>query len=563
MKNKVSIVLIFITSLCYSQFLKGYKLISVINTVDNKEVYFYEIQKLDTDILVSSSEGVYIIKDNLLIKKSDKKGRFDKENTGYLENQTTDNNVVLIPRVDLTKNSKDVIGAQALSLIESENLPIEYLVSQGNNLYALYDGGIYYFVKNLIFKSFDGISVRSISKNYVGTYDGIYNHDEIIQDSFPLYTNSFIREFSNEIHINFDGLFVRKADNSVKYYRNELSGEINLLGNNLGFSEDSYKVNDSTYYIFSSKGLFKTDLINYVTGIDTVNIKDNRYSSSAKFIHDYTIDRRILYVRGLELKLISLKTDEVLTNYVFKSNITSVNFKDNHIYFIDEKGVGELYFSKERRILNSNLFHTVTAINNEYLALLSDTGFFKYNISQNQLTELNFNEFNRKALFVDRDTIFAGGISGLSKIAVKDFIAFKSQSQEEPDQKTTNIALIVIIVMLIGIILRLSLLFKVFKTKTENTVDAAAKLVDDINAFIDNNLSTITVHRIQEEFSLSYRKLNQLTGNTGPGKLIENKRRLMSKELFQKGVTLQEISEITGYKMEYLRKLKSRYRDQS
>ena len=113
--------------------------------------------------------------------------------------------------------------------------------------------------------------------------------------------------------------------------------------------------------------------------------------------------------------------------------------------------------------------------------------------------------------------------------------------------------------MLMFIILSFALRLKNLKTKTEDTIDPAAKLVDDINAFIDNNLSTITVQKIQEEFSLSYRKLNQLTGNTGPGKIIENKRRLMTKKLFQKGVTLQEISEITGYKMEYLRKLKSRY----
>lgn len=81
------------------------------------------------------------------------------------------------------------------------NIPINELLIE-DSLLIIAKGKLFVFEKN-DFQLKNVGSVRAISENYVGTYNGVYRK----KDSLRLlnYTNSYIREFENATIICWDG----------------------------------------------------------------------------------------------------------------------------------------------------------------------------------------------------------------------------------------------------------------------------------------------------------------------------------------------------------------------
>jgi hypothetical protein len=173
---------------------------------------------------------------------------------------------------------------------------------------------------------------------------------------------------------------------------------------------------------------------------------------------------------------------------------------------------------------------------------------YKLDIKNKKLSYLIDDEFNTKALNVINDSLYAGGVSGLYKIAINDFINYKPSEIKTTDN-TPNYLLLVFVLFSI-------ILFLAYQLKTRDTiVKPKQKELDIVINYINDNLSIITVKNLQDHFGFSYRRLNKVTGEISPGKLIENLRRKKIKELRKQNKSLEVISSRTGYKLEYLKKL--------
>jgi hypothetical protein len=174
---------------------------------------------------------------------------------------------------------------------------------------------------------------------------------------------------------------------------------------------------------------------------------------------------------------------------------------------------------------------------------------YKLDIRNKKLSSLIDDEFNTKALNVNNDSLYAGGVSGLYKIAINDFINYKPSEIKTTDNTPNYLYLFVFVLFSI-------ILFLAYQLKTRDTiVKPKQKELDIVTNYIIDNLSIITVKNLQDHFGFSYRRLNKVTGEISPGKLIENLRRKKIEELRKQNKSLEVISSRTGYKLEYLKKL--------
>lgn len=75
--------------------------------------------------------------------------------------------------------------------------------------------------------------------------------------------------------------------------------------------------------------------------------------------------------------------------------------------------------------------------------------------------------------------------------------------------------------------------------------------------FLKDNIETVTLITIQHEFNISYRKLVSILGES-PGKVIEFERKKILYAKSNKGKRIEELSKLTGYSVQYLKKISNK-----
>lgn len=541
MKYFINTLIFFISVSVNSQFIEGFRLSSVIDNVQNESVTFYNLTSVDGVFYVGSSKGVFTIDENKLIKKSDKIGpiRVLKKQRG-----------VIFERIELYKKN---IGIEFKDIIPLYFKDKVYSILQGrdDSLFLTINGVLYFFEKEKITITLRNSSIRSVSENFIGTYDGIFDMERKKINGYPNYTSSYIREFDNEVFINYDGIFRGNKSGEINEYRRASDGSISLLSQNIGFAEDVEKINDSNYYLFTSLGLYKSDFKNYLLSADTIS-NNERSEFNIKLINHYKVDERLLYYFDKKLKTVTVENDDISVLFSFKNPVKSISSLKNNIFFIDDNGVGQLSFLKEKRLINDPKFHTIKVIDSNNLALLSNYGFYKYNILYESITSIVENEFNKKSLEILNDSIYAGSIEGLYSISKKDFLNFKNKSE---DIISTNESKKFYFLVLIIILLFVYIIY--FKSKP---VKSKVSLGKEIEEYIIINLSSITIEQIKNHFNISHRKLSAQFPNSSPGKVIQKKRKDRLQNMVLAGKSIDEISLETGYQKEYLKKLLKNYK---
>ena len=535
MKKYIFFLILFISNVLRGQFIDGYTLENHIKFQNDYPIIFYNLLKYDQDLYIGSNNGVFKIDGVSLTKYSETKGHIE-----LLDNSGSK---ITFKRISKTPN---IIKLKAPYIESNIYDKISSIEVDANYLYLIYKNALLVYKKDIFKKSYEGKSIGSISNNFIGTYVGIFDSKNQLLDSFPSYTNSYVREFEDEVFVNFDGLFRYKA-NKISYFRDNLDGSCEILNTNIGFAKDVYKISFSSYLIFTDKGLYHTDFINQIRMIDSVTSPKEKLHP--KYINHYKLENKIVYYIDGKIKAINSELDKTVIIHNFSNNIFDVAYLKDKIYFVDNEGVGHLNHDKIYRHHKSNDYHTIFPVNEDYLALQSNNGLYKLDIKNKKLSSLIDDEFNTKALNVTNDSLYAGGVSGLYKIAINDFINYKPSKIKTTDNTPNYLYLLIFV--LFSIILSLA-----YQLKTRDTiVKPKQKELDIVTNYIIDNLSIITVKNLQDHFGFSYRRLNKVTGEISPGKLIENLRRKKIEELRKQNKSLEVISSETGYKLEYLKKL--------
>jgi len=538
----ILLLIIFVQSTSLSNSRSEFELIKVTSSYGKNRVVFYNIIKTEYDeVFIGSSIGVLKwTPENLTLKDKSVLGNMkisSKKRNGYYYDNA------LINEINTSKKFNYLLPA------EYSNHEIPF-ASLDNYLLLVVNGKLYLFNKLNYIKSLKGKSIRSISKNYVGTYTGIYKNNKL-QVDLPNYTNSYIREFGNEVIVNYDGISIKDSIRVTEH--RGVIGNFEYDGIDLGYALDVFKFKN-IYILFTTKGIWRTTFKNKPTKIvefEEVNRMD--IENTPKFI-DFIESNdkeppRILFYAEKSLELLNLNNFETTKIKTILNGAKDIKRRNNSTYWIDKENLNTLDTNNQIISLLSNTydFHTLYPINNNLIVLTSDLGLFKFNIQSKELTKVLDNEFNRLALYQKNDTLYIGGVDGLIKYSNKDIIAFK------PIKFNSSVdSLYVTITVLSSIIVILIILY--FNKKTVKIAQNTPSIEDQINDYITNNLSSVSVVAIQKEFNISYRQLSNIYKPFGPGKKIQQLRTEKTLKMIAAGDNLNLISNTTGYSIGYIKK---------
>lgn len=536
MKVKLIALLLFTVQNVFGQ---NYQLRKVFS-----DSYFYNVVKDENQIYVSSQTGIYSVNTVLDIEL------YAPNIIGWINSDFE-----IDDTLKYVKNEEFI-----------EVLPFEfrnsYLSSErlGNYLCIVSRGTLFIYEEVFYTHNF-GPSVRSISENYLGTYEGIFYGG--IKLDYPKFTDGWIREFNDVTFICYGGIFLKFKDQSSYDLISPLSGQFSVKGLDYGFVNDVTEINHPEYLIFSSKGLliFNVDSfeVNYLErySLDAVN-SDKRYYKYA-LTENYRDEIENIYVwnsnyykkfstsaRGFDTIVSFSKEVKALSN-LGPGQLYTLDF-NNELNFIDVKD-STLNFSLSK---HDNRPHT-TVLLRDYILVLGDLGLDAINrITKSHTKSIISDELNRDAWFTTDDEVVLGGVFGtysFSRDNLDRFIEMKFSSNDS--QGTLGPSLLYYLYIIIPLLIVVLLLIKLLKNQRQKK----GMLSKDIEAYIENNLSTVTVSSILENFLISNSELYKIMGNKKPGALIRELRMKKVLELRSNAVDIKEISRVTGFSMSYLKKL--------
>ncbi len=398
-------------------------------------------------------------------------------------------------------------------------------------------------------------SVRSITKNYIGSYSGIFKGKDLV--NYPTYTNGQIKEFDEVTFICYDGL-VEIINDEVNFIY-----DYNLDDQKLGRFSNIFKLSESQFIVISSKGIY------------LYNTKNNGFKLIYESNNSPIIPIRKIFRNGYEFKefgfsfayknsinLMNLETFEVstLTFDQLGENIIDIVNKGLHYYLISEqKKLYKLSIefnnptdSERNQIVDvinlDQLKHTIEMFNG-YIVLTGNNGLSIYDTYNEKLFKrVLVEEFNKGSVYLDDKSLKIGGLYGVYSFENFD-LNFKKTLQSMPTKsKPINFWMILFFMslVLIGI-----LTYLYISSRTQKN-SAKKNLVDEIKDYIDKNISDITINLIIEKFNLDYNQLYQLNNEFKPGKYISEQRQKIAAQLIKKDKHLKEIVEKTGYSQSYL-----------
>ena len=398
-------------------------------------------------------------------------------------------------------------------------------------------------------------SVRSITKNYIGSYSGIFKGKDLV--NYPTYTNGQIKEFDDVTFICYDGL-VEIINDQVNFIY-----DYNLDDKKLGRFSNIFKLTESQFIVISSKGIF------------IYNTKNNGFKLIYESNNSPIIPTRKIFRNGYEFRefgfsfayknsinLMNLETFEVstLTFDQLGENIIDIVNKGLHYYLISEqKKLYKLSIefnnptdSERNQIVDvinlDQLKHTIEMFNG-YIVLTGNNGLSIYDTYNEKLFKrVLVEEFNKGSVYLDDKSLKIGGLYGVYSFENFD-LNFKKTLQSMPTKsKPINFWMILFFMslVLIGI-----LTYLYISSRTQKN-SAKKNLVDEIKDYIDKNISDITINLINEKFNLDYNQLYQLNNEFKPGKYISEQRQKIAAQLIKKDKHLKEIAEKTGYSQSYL-----------
>jgi len=474
------------------------------------------------------------------------------------------NNIILFDNLtigsinsSLKKKEQNIkfLNAPPFVPLEAEYLnSITDLLIRDKDLFIISRGKLFVF-RELWYNFTPYESVRSITKNYTGSYSGIFKGNDLV--NYPTYTNGQIKEFDEITFICYDGL-VKIINDQVNFIY-----DYNLDDKKLGRFSNIFKLSESEFIVISNKGIYQ------------YNTKNDGFKLIYDSSNSPVIPTRKIFRNGYEFKefgfsfayknsinLMNLETFEVstLTFDQLGENIIDIVNKGLHYYLISEQK--KLYklsidfnnptdFERNQivEVINlDQLKHTIEMFDG-YIVLTGNNGLSIYDTYNEKLYhKVLVEEFNKGSIYLDDISLKIGGLYGVYSFENFD-LNFKKTLQIMPTKSQPDnfwMILFFMSLLLIGI-LSYPYIFK----RTQKGSDKEV-LVDEIKGYINKNISVITINSISEKFNLDYNQLYQLNNDFKPGKYISEQRQKIAAKLIKKNMNLKEIADETGYSQSYL-----------
>ena len=426
-----------------------------------------------------------------------------------------------------------------------------------NFLYIICKGDLFVFQSTSFnIKTFP--SIRSISKNYIGTYDGIFYKDSL-KLRFPSYTSSYIREYDSITIINWGGISLLKNGDQEDYYNiNVNNGGIQIYAQLYGEAIDSYEIEHPYYFISTSLGLF---LFN--SDLKELELLQKAKEGPYRFVRGESnaSGLKILYLHN-EKQLFEFYVDEnKIIPLVTKDRIVDIFSNTASEYYILSDNSLEFYsvnVPRKNKVLMDGLVNTNNVrVFKNFILVTSDQGLDLYDLnSKESAKNVIRDELNYNAVFVNEEKIQLGGVNGLYELNYQDLLALFDSNKPKIKATTQNIFPFIIgsFVLLIVSILILTIIRQNRIIKNQRALESLTTK-DKIEAFIRLNIQIVSVELICETFDLPVNALYKTLGNVKPGEIIRKERLIIVKRMRREKASEEEIAKATGFSVSYLKKV--------
>ena len=532
------ILLLSINSL-FSQEKQGFELKSFYS-----DSYYYNGIILNDEVYVGTSEGVFKkIGEELILEDQNLKGPI-----------VVSNNKIVSGRAIIDNSFNDLLPYPYNKLYSS------YLITK-EGLLVFNKGNVFEFqIQNIPFEFTP--SVRSISDNYLGTYEGIFNLNSGEKLDFPSYTSSFIKEYNDYLFINWDGLLIKKDTIVYNFYDPEGFG-LKIKDSVLGYSIDVIESSNPEYLLSTSKGIYNLNIrseefkklievtngeYNLISQEYNINSLDRIYIHDKNTIYSYTISS------GLFKELIKYN-QEIVDVYSESGSQYYVLFK-NALIFVDLQSPKNNYTITEDLIFTNNVLKF-----NNILIITSDIGLDLFDISsktylQNAITD----EFNQNAYWKSQNELKLGSVNGYYTISYTNLVGFFSQKMTNKSKKSEieNKDLVYLLLLILFSIVIILLFVKMNKNEKrieKISLTDQSNFQEKVRLHIKENINDITVSELCKTFEVSTNSLYSLMGNKKPGDIIRSEKLKIVRKMRRENASEEEIAKATGFSISYLKKI--------
>jgi len=439
----------------------------------------------------------------------------------------------------------------------------EYHAATSNNLFISSGGRLYIFDLVPFDYSYPYHSIRTISRDFVGTYSGIYYKGKKLDTPDFRFTDSYIRQFGNRAFICNYTLHVFERDfletgiliTDVNSYASE--SIVDTFINDLFPSPDG-----NHYYVATQNELRKIDyqfrnditlFVNDKKDSPIILIPENRWALS--------------FTSANELYKLDYKTDRISRQVVLEEPILAGLFHENQTYLVTSTALYRFNTDQNlEKLTDLDKAHSLILLSGSELVISSDLGLYLFNIASRSLsTIIRGVEFNRKALHKENDLIYAGSINGLYTIQSRDIPALiqANKAYEQEDDATTNVIVVIgvasVLLLTMGaFVIRFQRKLKLAEQTIDTLKEPTKKITREvIEEHIRVNLANASLIMLQDEFNMSVSQLYIILKPDRPGSIIQRIRLDVFRQMRSEGKTYPEIADATGLSVSYLRKLKT------
>ena len=522
---------------------------TILNMVLSKPVFYNVMQNGQGEVFAGTAEGIYRIRGEALSQIDRRSGyiRFDLIGT---------------PEIDSTGISNhDSFQFLHLLPYPDEKRQV-YHTGTEEQFYMVSGGRLYIFDIVPYGISYRNQSIRSISRRLVGGYSGLYEHG--LKLDFPSYTDGFIREFGDTAFICYGGLY-RITPRDRQNYLSEVPFGALVGDMHLGYVDDIYyDARHASYVISSQSGV-------YVVGTDLK--KPRKILSTAKKEPIVLLGSKesFLFTVGGKAFSYSFDTDRVSVEDSIGEHILSgMKISNRLIYTLSAQSLyhtaTNTFFHK---IATFHDVHTMVAIGEKELVIAGNQGLYLYNTESGTTSVLIPGvEFNKHALFTDGQKLYAGSVSGLYTIDLKQVPKLIQRNKGKIAVKNYSYYIIAGMALLLfsvfgGVIIRLNRKLKKAEQIIQEThaeqLPIEEKVIDKekIIDFIRMNLSTASLKSINEHFGSNTNQVYALFEPEKPGTIIQQLRTELVIAMKKEKATLSEIAAATGFSQSYIKKIKA------
>ena len=518
------------------------------NTYTIDKVYegkiFYNFVQYEDELYVSSNKGVFKI-------------------------ESSNNNSLLIFK-------KDIIGPIKTNFSKNQNYKIKFqspvveikpptflnaitdYAFFNNSLFIIRRGKLVSF-KKLSYEYSPYESVRSITKNTVGSYNGIFINGKKLKKLN--YTDGQIKEFDSITFVCYKGLLSYENNKETIIYRGNDKRNEKKYGN----IYDIFIINHPNYLVVSSNGLYNYnsemntfDLI-YSTQKEIiparVNKNDNKIGNNGVFSFVDKNELISINVNTLETKTLGNwlenNVDDILLCDVEPKNIYTIS-ENKYLHYYKMKSDGLELIEKTPINLTA---HTISDFGN-LIFLSGNNGLSIYDKNKRKMFDgYILDEFNKNAVYKSENEISFGSIHGVYSFKnLKEF----SKNLIFTDFKIEKSYKSEFFFFLIALFILITILVKKYNSSNKINV-SREKLVLNIKNFIQNNLNSVTLKMLEDEFDLAYYEINSLDKDFKPAVFIKNSRKIKAQKMFFDKKSMSEIAQKTGYSETYLLKNKTKF----